>query len=152
MNMIFDLKQLKEFNKIWLKRFDKSIKNALMKFGFDIVDDAINTPNTPRIDTGNLRGSHSVVFGDKEIIKKKGNPLSPDKDNLKNLEMRVGFNMPYAEEMETGKRKDGSLVGFGAKSRLAGNTGNKFLGDKIKRNNLKYINRLAEHIEDGFNE
>lgn len=124
-----------------------NVDNAFTQLGAMIVNDAVTKPPTPRIDTGNLRGSWSIALAGR--LFNKGNSqgqLSPDTNGMQKFELRVGFNMPYASIMESGMRK-GKAIGFGVKSqRATPRTGNHFLETKIKNKQRIYLKFLQEKL------
>ncbi len=125
-----------------------NINNAFTQVGAMVVNDAVTKPPTPRIDTGNLRGSWSIALAGRLFSKggSKGQ-LAPDISGMKKFELRVGFNMPYSALMEDGVYDDGREVGFGVKSLLAKpNTGNHFLSTKIKNKQRIYLKFLQEKL------
>lgn len=124
-----------------------NINNAFTQVGAMIVNDAVTKPPTPRIDTGNLRGSWSIALAGR--LFNKGNSqgqLSPDTNGMQKFELRVGFNMPYSSIMESGIRK-GKAIGFGVKSqRATPRAGNHFLETKIKNKQRIYLKFLQEKL------
>lgn len=124
-----------------------NINNAFTQLGAMIVNDAVTKPPTPRIDTGNLRGSWSIALAGR--LFNKGNSqgqLSPDTNGMQKFELRVGFNMPYSSIMESGMRK-GKAIGFGVKSqRATPRAGNHFLETKIKNKQRIYLKFLQEKL------
>lgn len=133
-----------------IKRFkeglDKTqLKKAFFELGSQIVNDAVTKPPTPRIDTGALRGSWSIAVGGKLIS--TGNPkVKPEINNMGELELRVGFNTPYAAIMESGKRK-GKKIKFGVKSLAATpRTGDHFLETKLKNKERVYLKFLQDRL------
>jgi hypothetical protein len=130
----------------------KAAKKSLYHIGEQIVKDAVTKPPTPRIDTGNLRGGWSISVGGQVLVEnKKSGSLAPEITGMKNLELRVGFNMPYALQMERGIR-NGKEIGFGVKSiQATPRTGNHFLGSKIRNKGKLYEKRLQEMINLEFN-
>jgi hypothetical protein len=133
-------------------------QDALTQLGSMIVSDAVTKPFTPRIDTGNLRGSWSIAVASKlRAVNVAGVPkkiskgqLSPDINGMGNLELRVAFNMPYSAVMEEGKRKwkgKTQIMGLGVKSLAATpRTGNHFLETKIKNKQKVYLKFLQERL------
>lgn len=125
-----------------------NINNAFIQLGSMIVNDAVTKPPTPRIDTGNLRGSWSIALAGR-LFKNGDSPgqIKPDVEGMKRFELRIGFNMPYALDMHEGIRKDGTEVGYGAKSILAKpNTGNYFLSTKINNKQKIYLKFLQDKL------
>lgn len=124
-----------------------NVNNAFTQVGAMIVNDAVTKPPTPRIDTGNLRGSWSIALAGR--LFNKGNSqgqLSPDTNGMQKFELRVGFNMPYSSIMESGMRK-GKAIGFGVKSqRATPRAGNHFLETKIKNKQRIYLKFLQEKL------
>lgn len=119
-------------------------KMALGKVGSEIAKDAATHPPTPRIDTGNLRGSWAVTVGKNTVI--TGDKYQGGQETGQDLELRVGFNMPYAASMEFGTR-NGKPIGFGIKSRNATpKAGNFFLRTKINNKALAYLDHLAKFL------
>lgn len=119
-------------------------KSALGKVGLEIAKDAVSHPPTPRIDTGNLRGSWAVSVGRNMFAT---GTLGKQNDELgQDLELRVGFNVPYALPNETGLNR-GRPQGFGQKSRNATpKPGNWFLKTKIQNKARIYLEHLASYI------
>lgn len=119
-------------------------KSALGKVGSEIAKDAATHPPVPRIDTGNLRGSWAVTVGKNTVI--TGDKYQGNQATGQDLELRVGFNMPYALAMETGIR-NGKPVGFGIKSKNASpKPGNWFLKTKIDNKARIYLDHLAKFL------
>lgn len=132
------------------KRFKEGLnkarlKSALFEVGSQIVNDAVTKPPTPRIDTGALRGSWSIAVGGKLVL--TGNPkVKPEINNMGEIELRVGFNTPYAAIMESGKRK-GKKIEFGVKSLAATpRTGDHFLETKLKNKERVYLKFLHDRL------
>ena len=131
----------------------KNSQESLYKLGGLIVSDAVNKPPTPRIDTGNARGSFSISVGNKVFENnKKGKSLNPSLSSNP-FELRVGFNMPYAKNIEFGyiiNSKGKKLpMGFGVKSQNAKpSTGNFFLKTKLKNKKEIYVKKLGEFFGD----
>lgn len=119
-------------------------KSGLAKVGMEIAKDAATHPPTPRIDTGNLRGSWAVSVG--RNLFAVGSSGKQNTDFGSDLELRVGFNVPYALQNETGLI-NGHPMGFGQKSKNAApKTGNWFLKTKIDNKARIYLEHLAKYI------
>lgn len=151
--------QLKGFqtrlNKIE-KSFINNAKISLKNVGERILNDALMLAPTPRINTGNLRGSYFVSVGNKIYVQStKGNSNSVQ-TSTENFGLRVGFTMPYSEEAHEGfinTPKGKIVMGFGGKSKKATpKTGNFFLSEKIKKFGKKYIELFEEFFKDSLDE
>lgn len=119
-------------------------KMALGQVGSEIAKDAVTHPPTPRIDTGNLRGSWAVTVGKNTVI--TGDKYPGGQAIGQDLELRVGFNVPYAAKNEFGT-VNGKPMGFGIKSRNATpKPGNFFLRTKIDNKARIYLQHLAKFL------
>lgn len=121
---------------------------ALAKAGAALVNDAVREDPTPPIDTGNLRGSWSLIVEDK-IMKQGNEPGSVSADAGAGRAI-VGFNTPYAAYQHEGISKSGMPLQPGPKSERAGNTGPKFLEKKLNDRKDKYGEIMAEAVKDGL--
>jgi hypothetical protein len=128
------------------EKFKKSTTNALMKTGYRILKEA---HYLAPIDHGALVGSGYVQVGkDLKFNPNKeeadnDNPPNPNNDN-KDLEMRVGYSVPYAAQLHENKFNPG------AKSIQKGLTypGYKWLSKATKKINTKEL--FKEFLQDEF--
>ncbi len=128
------------------EKFKKSTTNALMKTGYRILKEA---HYLAPIDHGALVGSGYVQVG-KDLKfnpnKEEANndtPPNPNNDN-NDLEMRVGYSVPYAAQLHENKFNPG------AKSIQKGLTypGYKWLSKATKKINTKEL--FKEFLQDEF--
>lgn len=136
---------------------DKAMIKMLNFLGLQIINDALTKPPTPRIDTGQARGSWSIKVGFLPVkyndgslgYKKASNMLSPETDGMKRYEVRVGFNVPYAYNIHEGVFENGDEMKFGVKSEAATpKTGNFFLSQKFETRKKVWLDRSQEWYAD----
>ena len=136
---------------------DKAMAGMLNFLGLQIINDAIRKPPTPRIDTGQARGSWSIKVGftpikynDGSLGQSKANSmLPPEISGMQRYEVRVGFNVPYAYNIHEGVHEDGRKMGFGIKSEAATpKTGNFFLSSKFETRKAEWLKRSQEWYAD----
>ena len=139
-------------------------KKAVRNTGYRVLYDAIFEAPTPPLEWGTLRGSHSLVTtGGKPELNLIDAPKSSAKGkqpdvkveepyilDMKPLECRVGFNVPYALNQHENHTPDGNLQD-GAASKQAGNVGSKFLEKKIIRNEAIYKELMAKFYAQEIN-
>lgn len=154
----FNSKNVIDFVKGALDANHNASRKTLNFLGMQIVRDAVMMPPTPRIDTGNARGSWSIKVGNDAIkysdgsiagYSKPKNMLSPEVSGMQTYELRVGFNVPYAYAIHEGVHEDGRIMGFGLKSEDARpKTGNFFLSSKFKTREKEWLRRAATWYTD----
>lgn len=136
---------------------DKAMIKMLNSLGLEIIKDALTKPPTPRIDTGQARGSWSIKVGFMPIKYNDGrfgqgkasNMLSPETTGMRPYEVRVGFNVPYAYNIHEGIKEDGSEMGYGIKSEAATpKAGNFFLSSKFVSRKDVWLKRSQEWYAD----
>ena len=136
---------------------DKAMVGMLNYLGLQIINDAIRKPPTPRIDTGQARGSWSIKVGFTAIKyndgslgqSKANNMLPPEISGMQKYEVRVGFNVPYAFNIHEGVFENGDEMKFGVKSLAATpKTGNFFLSSKFKTRKAEWLKHSQEWYAD----
>lgn len=136
---------------------DRAMIKMLNFLGLEIIKDAIRKPPTPRIDTGQARGSWSIKVGftpikynDGSLGQSKANSmLPPEISGMQRYEVRVGFNVPYAYNIHEGVFENGDEMKFGVKSEAATpKTGNFFLSKKFDRRKKVWLDRSQEWYAD----
>lgn len=136
---------------------DKAMIKMLNSLGLEIIKDALTKPPTPRIDTGQARGSWSIKVGFLPVKyndgrfgqNKASGMLSPETTGMRPYEVRVGFNVPYAYNIHEGVFENGDEMGFGVKSEAATpKTGNFFLSQKFETRKKVWLDRSQEWYAD----
>lgn len=129
------------------EKFKKSTTNALMKTGYRILKEA---HYLAPIDHGALVGSgyaqvgKNIVFNPNKEAASDDKPPIPDNSDIKDLELRVGYSVPYAAQLHENKFNPG------AKSIQKGLTypGYKWLSKATKKINTKEL--FKEFLQDEF--
>jgi hypothetical protein len=157
-----------QFNSALIQHVEKhkvAAKRAVKNTGYRVLYDAIFEAPTPPVEWGTLRGSHSLVVTggtpEKNVIdsSKSGGATGKQPSvrveepyilDMKPLECRVGFNVPYALNQHENHTPDGNLKD-GQASAQAGNVGSKFLEKKLIRNAAKYQEMIAKFYAQEIN-
>jgi hypothetical protein len=104
-----------------------------------VIKDTLTVSPTPPIDTGHLRGAHSIMQNSKVLFENPGvggQTLPPDSNLFTKGETRVGFNAPYAFVQHEGISDKGTVLTLGRKNDKK--VGRKFLSSKLTRFAKKY--------------
>ena len=154
----YDKLGVQEFVTATIDGNHNAVERTLNALGFLILQDAITKPPTPRIDTGQARGSWSIKVGSKPVIYSDGSiggyskpsgMLSPETAGMRTYELRVGFNVPYAYNIHEGFHENGDVMKFGDKSEAATpKTGNFFLSSKFVTREKVWLARSQEWYTD----
>lgn len=144
--MIINLKFKKSKND-YSKQFKKAATNALAKTGYEILEQA---HYMAPIDHGSLVGSGYVQVGNNlkfnpiGVAASSDSPPNPSNNN-KDLELRVGYSVPYAAQLHENKFNPG------AKSIQKGLSfpGYKWLSKALKKMKPKEL--FKEYLHDELN-
>jgi len=157
-----------QFNNALIQHVEKhrlAAKKAVRNTGYRVLYDAIFEAPTPPVEWGTLRGAHSLVVTggtpEKNVIDAPKSSGAKGKQvkvvveepyilDMKPLECRVGFNVPYAWAQHENHTPDGNLKD-GPASAQAGNVGSKFLEKKLIRNAQKYQELMAKFYTQEIN-
>ena len=136
---------------------DKAMIKMLNFLGLEIIKDALTKAPTPRIDTGQARGSWSIKVGFLPVQYNDGRfgqgkasgMLSPETTGMQRYEVRVGFNIPYAYNIHEGVFENGDEMPLGKKSEAATpKAGNFFLSQKFETRKKVWLDRSQEWYAD----
>ena len=136
---------------------DKAMIKMLNFLGLEIIKDALTKAPTPRIDTGQARGSWSIKVGFLPVQYNDGRfgqgkasgMLSPETTGMQRYEVRVGFNIPYAYNIHEGVFENGDEMPLGKKSEAATpKAGNFFLSQKFETRKKVWLDRSQEWYSD----
>lgn len=129
------------------EKFKKSTTNALMKTGYRILKEA---HYLAPIDDGALVGSgyaqvgKNIVFNPNKEAASDDKPPIPDNSDIKDLELRVGYSVPYAAQLHENKfNPREKSINKGLKY-----PGYKWLWNKAKKMKLKQL--YTEFLQDEF--
>jgi hypothetical protein len=156
-----------QFNSALIQHVQKhtqAAKKAVKNTGYRVLYDAIFEAPTPPVEWGTLRGSHSLVVTggtpEKNVIDAPKSGATGKQPSvrveepyildMKPIEYRVGFNVPYALNQHENHTPDGNLKD-GQASAQAGNVGSKFLEKKLIRNAAKYQEMIAKFYAQEIN-
>jgi hypothetical protein len=153
-----DTQSFMDFNLKINQANEKAMFRMMDFLGRQIIADALTIPPTPRIDTGQARGSWSIKIGSLPVkysdgsigsYTKPSGMLSPEISGMNKFDLRVGFNVPYAYNIHEGEHEDGREMKFGIKSQNATpRTGNFFLSSKIKTREKIWMKRSSDLYND----
>ena len=136
---------------------DKAMIKMLNSLGLEIIKDALTKAPTPRIDTGQARGSWSIKVGFLSVQYNDGRfgqgkasgMLSPEISGMRKYEVRVGFNVPYAYNIHEGVFENGDEMPLGKTSEAATpKAGNFFLSQKFETRKKVWLDRSQEWYSD----
>lgn len=163
LNFKVDVSEIQNGLNLLIEKHKLAAKSAMRKTVYRVAYDAIFDAPTPPLEWGTLRGAHSIVvtggtpekspidspkntpknISGKELVKPDVEISEPYIADMKPIEGRVGFNVPYALNQHENHTPDGYLKD-GPASAQAGDVGSKFLEKKIVKNEAIYWQLFAK--------